>query len=67
MVSNKNTRVQITMPKELYKLLDKISKDCNITISQLVNITIISFLDNKVKSIENKIDKKEIKENEKNI
>lgn len=64
MVSKKNTRVQITMPKDLYELLLKISKDCNITISNLVNITIIDFLDNKFKSI--KINTKEIKENEKN-
>lgn len=51
MISNKNTRVQITMPKDLYKLLIKLSKNNNITISNLVNITIIDYLD---KSIKNK-------------
>lgn len=64
MISNKNTRVQITMPKELYQLLNKLSKDCNITISALVNITIVEALVNKFKNYK---DKKEIKENEKNI
>lgn len=51
MISTKNTRVQITMPKELYKLLMKLSKDNNITISNLVNITIIDFLDKSNKNI----------------
>lgn len=64
MISNKNTRVQITMPKELYQLLNKLSKDCNMTISTLVNITIVEALANKLKNIENN---KEIKENEENI
>ena len=63
MVSIKNTRVQITMPKDLYKLLDQISKDNNITISNLVNITIIDYLDRTIKNLENK---KEINENGKN-
>ncbi len=63
MISNKNTRVQITMPKELYQLLNKLSKDCNITISTLVNITIVEALENKFKNYKNK----ENKENEKNI
>ena len=63
MVSNKNTRVQITMPKELYKLLRELSKDCNMTISSLVNITIVEAFDNKIKNYENK---KEIEQNEKN-
>lgn len=62
MVSIKNTRVQITMPKDLYKLLLKLSKDNNITISNLVNITIIDFLDKANKNIQ-----KENNENEKNI
>lgn len=64
MVSNKNVRVQITMPKELYKLLNQLAKDNNITISTLVNITIIDNLDTKIKNYKNK---KEINENEKNI
>ena len=64
MVSNKNTRVQITMPKELYKLLNQLAKDNNITISTLVNITIIDNLENKIKKYESK---KETKENEENI
>lgn len=51
MISTKNTRVQITMPKDLYKLLMKLSKDNNITISNLVNITIIDFLDKSNKNI----------------
>ena len=54
MVSIKNTRVQITMPKDLYKLLMKLSKDNNITISNLVNITIIDFLDKANKNIKEK-------------
>ena len=61
MVSNKNVRVQITMPKELYKLLNQLAKDNNITISTLVNITIVDNLDNKIKNYKNK---KEIKEND---
>lgn len=52
MISTKNTRVQITMPKDLYKLLMKLSKDNNITISNLVNITIIDFLDKSNKKYE---------------
>ena len=54
MVSIKNTRVQITMPKDLYELLMKLSKDNNITISNLVNITIIDFLDKANKNIKEK-------------
>jgi len=64
MISIKNKRVQITMPKDLYKILLKVSKDTNITISNLVNITIIDYLDNTIKNAKNT---KEIKENEKII
>lgn len=64
MVSNKNTRVQITMPKELYKLLNQLAKDNNITISTLVNITIVDYLEYKMKNFK---ENKEIKENGKNI
>jgi hypothetical protein len=63
MISIKNTRVQITMPKELYKLLMKLSKDNNITISNLVNITIIDYLDKANKNFK----EKGVNENEKNI
>ena len=52
MISSKNKRVQITMPKDLYKLLMKLSKDNNITISSLVNITIIAYLDKAIKNKE---------------
>ena len=62
MISNKNKRVQITMPKDLYILIRKLSKDNNITISSLVNITIIDYLD---KSIKNK--EKGDHKNEENI
>lgn len=62
MISTKNTRVQITMPKELYRLLMKLSKENNITISNLVNITIIDFLDKSNKNM-----KKGENENAKNI
>lgn len=63
MISNKNIRVQITMPKDLYKLLTKLSKDNDITISNLVNITIIDFLDRKNKNFK----EKGVNENDKNI
>jgi len=51
------------MPKELYKLLMKLSKDNNITISNLVNITIIDYLDKANKNFK----EKGVNENEKNI
>ena len=52
------------MPKELYKLLNQLAKDNNITISTLVNITIVDYLEYKIKNFK---EIKEIKENGKNI
>lgn len=45
MIKKDNKRVTITMTKELYDLVNKISIDNNITISLFVTITIIDYLD----------------------
>lgn len=49
MISKENKRFNITINKDLYMLLKKISKDNNITISNFISITIIDFLDRKNK------------------
>lgn len=49
MISKENKRFNITINKDLYLLLKKISKDNNITISNFISITIIDFLDKRNK------------------
>lgn len=49
MISKENKRFNITINRDLYTLLKKISKDNNITISNFISITIIDFLDRKNK------------------
>lgn len=49
MISKENKRFNITINRDLYQLLKKISKDNNITISNFISITIIDFLDRKNK------------------
>ena len=49
MISKENKRFNITINRDLYMLLKKLSKDNNITISNFISITIIDFLDRKNK------------------
>lgn len=49
MISKNNKRFNITLNKDLYQLLKKVSKDNNITISNFVAITIIDYLDKRNK------------------
>ena len=56
MISKENKRFNITLSKDLYMLIKKISKDNNITISTFVAITIIDYLDKRNKEFKNKGD-----------
>ncbi len=49
MISKENKRFNITINRDLYMLLKKLSKDNNITISNFISITIIDFLDKRSK------------------
>lgn len=49
MISKENKRFNITINRDLYMLLKKVSKDNNITISNFISITIIDFLDKRSK------------------